>query len=89
MIISSVAGTVSGKTIIAVEPVIEDGHSYKYKVAANPTIPSIGDVCSTGYTNWDGKSEIVAENGKKIVVVEVDGTNVCVGAGSAIVVSAS
>lgn len=65
------------------------GHSYKYKVAANPTIPTVGSICTSGYTNWDGEAEITAESGKKIVIVEVDGANTCVGAGSATVISAS
>lgn len=64
------------------------GNSYKYKVATSPTIPNIGDVCSSGYTNWNGSDEITAESGKQIVVVEVDGNNTAVAVGQATVVSA-
>lgn len=89
MTVTSTAGAAAGKTTITVEPAIGEGNSYKYKVAANPTIPTVGSICASGYTNWDGKADITAESGKKIVVVEVDGANACVGAGSATVVSAS
>lgn len=81
----SSAGTESGKTAITVTPALSEEHTYKYKVAANPTIPNVGDTCTSGYTNWDGTSEITAETGKKIVIVEVDAANACVGAGTATV----
>lgn len=75
--------------MITVSPTIGEGNSYKYKVAANPTIPTVGSTCAAGYTNWDGTAEITAENGKRIVVVEVDNENTCIGAGYTTVVSAS
>ena len=45
-------------------------------------MPSVGDVCSSGYTNWNGSDEITAETGKTIVVVEVDSDNTAVRVGS-------
>lgn len=57
------------------------GNSYKYKVSADPKIPAAGTICQGGYTNWDGVSEIAAQSGQKIVIVEVDDSNVCVGVG--------
>lgn len=81
--VNSAAGSASGKTVITVSPALAEGHSYKYKVAANPTVPNVGDTLSAGYTNWNGTDEITAETGKKIVVAEVDGKNVCVGSGTA------
>ena len=86
--INSSAGTSSGKTVITVTPPLTEGNSYKYKTAASPTIPSIGDNCSSGYTNWNGSDEIEATNGQTIVVVEVDSGNKAVSVGSATVVSA-
>lgn len=68
-------------------PALSAGNSYKYKVAANPTIPEVGATCAAGYTNWNGSDEIAAENGKKIVVVEVDANNAAVALGLATVVS--
>ena len=48
-------------------------------------MPAVGDVCSSGYTNWNGSDEITAETGKTIVIVEVDGDNKAVRVGSATV----
>ena len=73
--------------MISVSPALAEGRSYKYKVAANPTVPKVGDVCKTGYTAWNGNDEITAESGKTIVIVEVDAESVCAGAGTATVVS--
>lgn len=87
--VTSEAGTASGKTKITVEPTLGDGNGYKYKAAANPTVPEMGASCTTGYTAWDGTAEITATTGNKIVVVEVDANNKCVGAGIATVTSAA
>lgn len=73
--VTSAEGTATGKTAITVEPAKAEGNSYKYKVAANPTMPKYGDVCTSGYTNWNGTDEISATAGQKIVVVEVDSDN--------------
>ena len=75
------AGSESGHTKITVEPALLEGDSYKYKVGVNPTIPEAGATCTSGYTNWDGVSDIAATTGQKIVIVEVDALNKCVGAG--------
>lgn len=85
MNVTSVAGSTSGFTAIAVEPTLTSGNSYKYKVAANPTMPAAGVVCTTGYKAWDGSAEIEAVAGQNIVVVEVDANNRCAGAGMAVV----
>lgn len=73
--VTSAEGTATGKTAITVEPAKTEGNSYKYKVAANPTMPKYGDVCTSGYTNWNGTDEISGTAGQKIVVVEVDSDN--------------
>lgn len=73
--VTSAEGTAKGKTAITVEPAKTEGNSYKYKVAANPTMPKYGDVCTSGYTNWNGTDEISGTAGQKIVVVEVDSDN--------------
>ena len=73
--VESTEGTTTGKTAITVEPAKAEGNSYKYKVAANPTMPKYGDVCTSGYTNWNGTDEISGTAGQKIVVVEVDSNN--------------
>ncbi len=83
--IASAEGENTGETTITVTPALQDGNSYKYKVASNPTMPSYNQVCSSGYTNWDGTSAITAANGQTIVVVEVDSGNKAKAAGSAVV----
>lgn len=85
--ITSEAGTTSGNTRITVSEALSDGNSYKYKIATNPTIPSIGDTCSAGYTNWNGIDEIKADTGKIIVIVEVDAENKAVKVGTTEIVS--
>jgi hypothetical protein len=83
--ITSVAGTTSGKTAITVDPALAEGNSYKYKVAANPTLPVYDQLISGGYTNWNGTDEITATTGNKIVVVEVNANGHAVKAGEATV----
>lgn len=85
--VASTEGTTTGKTAIAITPALTSGNSYKYKTAANPTIPEYNAVCSTGYTNWNGTDEITATAGQKIVVVEVDSDNKAKKAGTATVVA--
>lgn len=86
--VASEEGTSSGNTKITVEPALSSGNSYKCKTAANPTVPDFGATCTTGYTAWDGTAEIAATTGNKIVVVEVDAENKCIGAGITTVTSA-
>lgn len=83
--VTSTAGSTSGKTAITVSETLGAGNSFKYKVAANPTIPAVGDTCSAGYTNWNGSDEITAETGKTIVIVEVDSDNKAIRVGTAVV----
>lgn len=85
--VQSAEGTTVGKTKITVTPEIEEGHSYKYKVATSPTMPTYDQVCSSGYTNWNGTDEITATTGQKIVVVEVDSDNKAKKAGEATITS--
>ena len=79
--VTSVAGSESGNTKITVKPSLTDGNSYKYKIGENPAMPEAGATCTSGYTNWDGVSDIAATTGQKIIIVEVDASNKCVGAG--------
>ena len=87
--VTSTAGTATGKTAVTVTPSAASGNSYKYKAGASITIPKVGDVCSSGYTNWDGSAEITAVTGNTIVIVEVDSNNKAVKVGSATVTSKS
>lgn len=85
--VTSEEGTETGKTAITVEPEKTEGNSYKYKVAANPTVPTYGAVCTSGYTNWNGTDEISATAGQKIVIVEVNSDNKAKRAGIATIVA--
>jgi hypothetical protein len=86
--VNSVAGTsASGKTKVTVSPSLSAGNSYKYKTASSVTVPEVGAECESGYTAWDGVSEITATTGNKILIVEVDANNKAVKAGSATVAS--
>lgn len=86
--VNSVAGTsASGKTKVTVSPSLSAGNSYKYKTASSVTVPEFGAECKSGYTAWDGISEITATTGNKILIVEVDANNKAVKAGSATVAS--
>lgn len=84
---SAASASTSGKTLVTVTPAKTGSNSYRYIVAASVTIPALNDVCLTGYTVWDGTTEIVATTGNKILIVEVDGTNRCQKAGVATVTS--
>lgn len=85
--VTSTVGTASGATKIAVVPLISNGNSYKTKTGAAVTVPTFGQACTSGYTAWDGISEVTATIGAKLLVVEVDGENKAVSAGEAVVVA--
>lgn len=80
--VTSAAGTNTGDTKIAVSPELTSGNSYKYKVADNATMPSVGQSVRT-WSTWDGASDITAESGKEIVIVECDASYRAVKAGVA------
>lgn len=87
--VTSAAGTGSGNTKITVEPTLETGHLYKYKVAAS-TAPEVEYGQSVrNWTAWDGKSDIKATTGHHITVVECDNTYKALKAGNDDVTSAS
>lgn len=68
----SVAGTLEGDTAVYVNPFLEAGNSYKYKVGTNVELPQYDDVLTIGWTAWDGTNEVTATTGQKIVVAEVE-----------------
>ena len=80
--VNSVAGTESGDTKITVNPAKENANNvYKYKVATEAVTVGYGQNLRN-WSTWDGKADITAENGKKITVVECDGTYKALNAGS-------
>lgn len=85
--VTSVAGTEEGDTTITVTPAKEkETNIYKYLVNPTVTLPDYGQDVS-GYTTWDGVSDITAASGNEILIVEADKNNLAVNAGKAVVVS--
>lgn len=85
--VSSSAGTASGDTAITVSGYSQPANeTYKYKVA-DTTAPTVkyGQKLTTGWTTWNGTSDITAATGKKITIASVDANNRAQAAGSATV----
>lgn len=84
--VASSAGTASGDTAITVSNYTQpDDESYKYKVGTTAATVAYGKKCTTGWTTWDGTSDITAETGKIITIVSVDATNRAQAVGNATV----
>ncbi|WP_050641004.1 MULTISPECIES: major capsid protein [Clostridia] len=82
--VTSAEGAASGDTKITVSPELESGHSYKYKVGTDVSVPEYGAFVKN-YTAWDGTTDITAVTGKKICVIECDSDYLAVKAGTATV----
>lgn len=77
----SAAGSSSGKTAITVTGyTLGSGDSYKYKVTDDEIVVRKGDSTASGWTSWNGSTEITAATGKHIAIV-VSNTNAVVAAG--------
>lgn len=62
----------AGKIVVTVVPE-KDTYTNKYMMIvedSDPVLPKYGEVVPTGYALWDGKSEISAENGKYVAILE-------------------
>lgn len=68
----SVPGGTAGQTSIYVNPTIEAGFSYKYKLGASVELPMFDEVLTTGWTVWNGTVAIAATTGQQIVVAVVE-----------------
>ena len=79
--VSSVAGTANGDTRITITEPKGDGNSYKYKVA-DAAVDVTYKQSVRNWTAWDGTSDITAETGKTITVVECDAEYLALKAGS-------
>jgi hypothetical protein len=76
--VSSAAGTTSGTTKLTVTPTHGTGDAYRLFHGAES--PAIGAVL-TGWTAWDGTSDITAATGDILTVAEVDSAGKAVKAG--------
>src|SRR5574344_616107 len=71
--ITSAAGTKYSHTALTVSPSLVSGDKYYYKVYASEYYKQNAAFDSTGYTEWDGTSEIkFTDTTSTIVLVEVD-----------------
>lgn len=82
--VTSAAGTASGDTAITVSPTKASGNSYKYKVTEAAIDIDFGQSVKN-WTVWDGVSNISAETGSVITIVECDADYTAVKFGSATV----
>lgn len=82
--VTSAAGTESGDTTITVSPAKASGNSYKYKITETAIDVNFGQSVKN-WTVWDGVSNISAETGSVVTIVECDGNYTAVKFGSATV----
>ena len=83
----SAAGTSSGDTKLTVTPAKGGGNTYVYQTGVTVTLPTTYGQTMSGWTPWDGTSEITATTGQEIGVVEVNASNGAVAAGKTTVTS--
>lgn len=86
--VTSAAGTKSGDTKVNIEPGLETGHLYKYKVDVSEVEVKYGQSVRN-WMPWDGKSDITAATGQTITIVECDNTYKALKSGSDEVTSKS
>lgn len=84
--VTSNAATEAGKIVVTVKPE-KDIYTNKYMMmvdANDPVLPKYGEPAPANYTSWDGKSEISAENGQYIAILECTAENKVISGGVAI-----
>ena len=79
--VASVAGTKNGTTKITITEPKGENNSYKYKIA-DAAVDVSYKQSVRNWTAWDGTSDIAAETGKTITVVECDAEYLALKAGS-------
>lgn len=85
--VQSAAGTSSGDTKLTVTPPKGGNNTYVYQTGVTVTLPTTYGQTMSGWTPWDGTSEITATTGQEIGVVEVNASNGAVAAGKTTVTS--
>ena len=84
--VASAEGTAEGATKITITEPKGEANSYKYKIA-DAAVDVSYKQSVRNWTAWDGVSDIVAETGKTITVVECDAEYLALKAGSQTVTS--
>ena len=87
LILTSVAGSTTGKTKITVLPALDYLNTYVYKTAATVTLPAFNEDLSAGWTAWDGVADITATTGNEVAIAEVDANMLCQAVGKIVAVS--
>ena len=82
--VASAPGEEEGDTTITVTESLTDGLKYKYKSDTTVDLPELDADLST-WTDWDGESDITAEDGDEIVIAAVNYKNLVKAAGKATV----
>ncbi|MBQ9354734.1 MAG: phage major capsid protein [Clostridia bacterium] len=81
IVTSAASASTSGKTVITVSGTEASGTTLGYKVGGRQADVECGDN-ATGFTAWNGSSELAIATGKTITVVEIDDNNRIIKAGS-------
>ena len=84
--VTSEAGSASGKTAITTDYTLGTNESYVYKVTDDPILVKKGDSTASGWTSWNGSSDITAAS-NKIITVAVSKSSAVIAVGSAVVVA--
>lgn len=79
--VTSAAGSTTGTTHLTVTEVLGEGNSYAYTTGRTTVKPAIGEVL-TGFTDWDGTSDITVDDGAVITLAEKDAAGKAVKAGT-------
>lgn len=78
--IVSAAGTNIGDTALTVTPTKSVGNSYQYKTGSRAESVGVGEIVS-GWTSWNGSSDITAATGTVLTLLETDSAGATVKAG--------
>lgn len=81
---SAASATAAGKTAVTVSGyTLKTGETYKYKIDSStaPTV-TLGQTTWTGWTTWDGESEISSTTGYKMTMAVLDNAGAAIAAGS-------
>ena len=81
---SAASATAAGKTAVTVSGyTLKSGETYKYKIDSS-TAPAVtlGQIEWTGWTTWDGESEISSTTGYKMTMAVLDNAGAAIAAGS-------
>lgn len=83
LLVTSLPGTAVGTTTITVAGASSSNSNFRYSFG-NADLPLYGANLSD-WAMWDGTSDIIAEDGARLIIAEVDSSNLAIAAGLVIV----